>query len=68
MQLRVNAARVCLIEVRRQQAQQEGEGFGSRCSPFHGPQHLSKKIIDKGRRVGGRGLVRGYSTHERFLE
>ena len=40
VQLRAILPSVYSIEVRRQQAQQEGEGFGSRYSPSHGPQHL----------------------------
>ena len=59
----VTLPRVYAVKVSRQQAQQESEGFGSGRSLTEGSRDLSKTFFDHGGHVGGRGLVRGYGTH-----
>ena len=68
MQLSVALPRVNGVEVRRQQAQQESEGLRTGRSLLESFRHLSENFIDQGRHVGGRVLVKGYGTHERFME
>ena len=66
MKLGVSRCSAYPVKVRRQQVQQESESLRPKCSPNVGPRHLPKLIIEQGHHVGGRGLVRRYSTCERF--
>ena len=59
----VTLPRVYAVKMSRQQAQQGSEGFGSGRSLTEGSRDLSKTFFDQGGHVGGRGLVRGYGTH-----
>ena len=68
MQPRVAFPRVDAVEVRHQVTQQEVKGLRTRGSPLDVSRHLPAKIVDQCGRVGGRGLVSGDCTHERFVQ
>ena len=62
----VTLPRVYAVEVRHRPAQQENEGLWTRISSL--VSRTCPTFVDQGGHVGGRGLVRGYGTHERFME